>query len=57
MRPEPETPEDPTRMPIAATDLGSNSFHMVIVGVRSSGGFRLITGVREVAWMAVAGTS
>lgn len=34
-------------MKIAAIDLGSNSFHMVIVEVSASGGFRVIAGEKE----------
>ena len=43
----PDEPDDPPRMKIAAIDLGSNSFHMVIVEVSASGGFRVIAGEKE----------
>jgi exopolyphosphatase/guanosine-5'-triphosphate,3'-diphosphate pyrophosphatase len=36
-----------TRMKLAAIDLGSNSFHAVVVEVSASGGFRVIDRVKE----------
>jgi len=37
---------------IAAIDMGTNSFHLIIVEVKKAGSFKIIDREREVIWLS-----